>query len=164
MKEKKMLIIGFGDEREAAAAIGLFRAAGIRASANSEDLRKGSRFSLRGKSPVYIYSDDAEKADAVLDAAREFSDARKRRKKISLPPEEGTLEYLDMLVYDCRQYLMIAAGEIQSIEEEGSLALDEPTNDPKKIMLRLRRLKSQCMSVARKKSLDWEHHGGLGID
>lgn len=81
---------------------------------------------------------------------------------MKLPPEEGTLVFLDMLIHDCRQYLMIATGELKSIEEEGVLELDEPTEDIKKITIRLKRLKDQCMKIAGRPRLDWEHHGGLG--
>lgn len=60
-----------------------------------------------------------------------------------------------MLIHDCRQYLMIATGELKNNTEEGILDLDEPTNDIAKITIRLKRLKSQCMRFAGWKDLDW---------
>ncbi|MBI3313625.1 MAG: hypothetical protein HYZ83_05280 [Candidatus Omnitrophica bacterium] len=75
---------------------------------------------------------------------------------MKLPPDEGTLGFLDMLIHDCRQYLMIATGEIKSIEEEGELELDDPTEDIRKITIRLKRLKDQCMRIAGKRPLDWQ--------
>ena len=152
------------NEREAEAVVKLFRAVGIEASLNPNDLRKNSGLHYTGKkAPVYVYHKDADKAEALLEATRDFAQTLKKIKKITLPPEEGTLENLDMLIHDSRQYLMIATGELKSIEEEGSLELDEPTNDIKKITIRLKRLKSQCMAIAGKRPLDWEHHGGLGV-
>ena len=85
----------------------------------------------------------------------------KKRSKLQLPPKEGTPEFLDMLIHDCRQYLMIAEGKIKSIAEEGELELDEPTNDLFKIAIRLKRLKDQCMRQARRRPLDWQHNGRL---
>ena len=61
-----------------------------------------------------------------------------------------------MLIHDCRQYLMIATGELKSIEEEGELELDDHTEDIGKIALRLKRLKDQCMRIAGKRPLDWQ--------
>lgn len=81
--------------------------------------------------------------------------------KRKLPVAETKLYYLDMAIHDCRQYLMMAAGEIKSIEEEGELALDEPTQDITKITIRLKRLKDQCMRLAGKPPLDWIKGGGL---
>lgn len=75
---------------------------------------------------------------------------------VKLPPEEGTLVFLDMLIHDCRQYLMIATGELKSIEEEGELELDDPTEDIQKITIRLKRLKDQCMRMAGRRPLDWQ--------
>ena len=75
---------------------------------------------------------------------------------LKLPPDEGTLCFLDMLIHDCRQYLMIATGELKSIEEEGELALDDPTEDIEKITIRLKRLKDQCMRIAGKRPLNWQ--------
>lgn len=75
---------------------------------------------------------------------------------VKLPPEEGTMVFLDMLIHDCRQYLMIATGELKSIEEEGELELDDPTEDIHKITIRLKRLKNQCMRMAGKRPLDWQ--------
>lgn len=165
MKQEPIQILNMRDLREAKAAVRLFAAAGIRASTNSEELRMdGGVFSVRGGAAVFIFSKDAARAEAVLEAAHEFLAAGKASKKLELPPREGTLEFLDMLVHDCRQYLMIAAGEIGSIEEEGDLRLDAPTNDPKKIAIRLKRLKSQCMSAAGKQPLDWQHGGGLASE
>lgn len=150
--------------REAKAVVRLFRSAGIKASTEISDLKKNSGLWYGGKkTPLYIDCKDADKADTILEAARDFAKALKKIKKITLPPEEGTLENLDMLIHDCRQYLMIAAGELKSIEEEGSLELDDPTNDIRKITIRLKRLKAQCMIMAGKKPLDWEHHGGLDL-
>ena len=73
------------------------------------------------------------------------------------PPEEKSLGFLDMLIHDCRQYLMIATGELKSLEEEGELALDDPTEDIEKMTIRLKRLKDQCMRIAGRRSLDWQH-------
>jgi len=164
MKPKATLQMDVRNQREAEAVVRLFRSAGIPASTDIHDLRKIPGYFYGGKkTPVYVYSKDARKAHALLRAARNFAEALKKIKKITLPPEEGTLENLDMLIHDSRQYLMIAAGEIKSIEEEGALAFDEPTNDIKKITIRLKRLKSQCMTMAGKRPLDWEHHGGLDL-
>lgn len=164
MKETEILIMIVRNPREAEAVTRLFRSAGIKASTEIGDLKKNSGLWYGGKkTPVYIDYKHADKADAVLKAARDFAEALKKIKKITLPPEEGTLENLDMLIHDCRQYLMIATGELKSIEEEGSLELDDPTNDIKKITIRLKRLKAQCMIMAGKKPLDWEHHGGLDL-
>ena len=75
---------------------------------------------------------------------------------MQLPPEEGTLGFLDMLIHDCRQYLMIATGELKGIDEEGELELDDPTEDIHKITIRLKRLKNQCMRQAGRRPLDWQ--------
>ena len=75
---------------------------------------------------------------------------------LQLPPEEGTLGFLDMLIHDCRQYLMIAIGEIKDIDEEGELELEDPTEDIHKITIRLKRLKDQCMRQAGSRPLDWQ--------
>ena len=75
---------------------------------------------------------------------------------ITLPPAEGTLAFLDMLFHDSRQYLMIAAGELESIKEEGTLELDGPATDIEKITIRLKRLKDQCARQARRPPLDWQ--------
>lgn len=164
MKEKAILQMDFRNQREAEAVVRLFQAAGMKAATNINDLRKSPGYFYGGKkTPVYVYAKDGSKAHSLLRAARDFADTLKRIKKITLPPEDGTLEELDMLIHDCRQYLMIATGELKSIEEEGTLALDEPTNDIKKITIRLKRLKDQCMRMAGRIPLDWEQHGGLDL-
>ncbi len=66
---------------------------------------------------------------------------------MKLPPDENTLGFIDMEIHDCRQYLMIATGELSDITEEGPLAQDDPTEDIQKICERLKKLKSQCMQM-----------------
>lgn len=68
-----------------------------------------------------------------------------------------SFEDLDMLIHDCRQYLALARGEIESIAEEPDiLAMDEPSSDPLIVLDRLRRLKDDCMRVAGERPLDWK--------
>lgn len=66
------------------------------------------------------------------------------------------IEELDILIHDCRQYLMIAAGEIKSIEEEGILADEQPTESLAEITHRLKKLKDQCMRIAGLTPLNWQ--------
>jgi hypothetical protein len=143
----------FPDQEWADEAVDLLRAAGIKAVTKVDGL-------ITEGVPIIVRPTESRRARAVLDRARRFG---RTRKKIKLPPEEGTLENLDMLIHDCRQYLMIATGELKSIEEEGVLELEEVTNDPFKLAIRLKRLKSQCMRQAGLRGLDWEHGGGLGF-
>lgn len=154
----------YRDPEEADLACRLLAAAGIKAATNTEDLgRPGFHYAGKGV-PLYIEHKDSGRADEVLELARKlWQSVTAKKKKPLLPPEEGTLVNLDMLIHDCRQYLMIATGELKSIEEEGVLALDEPTEDIRKITIRLKRLKSQCMRMAGKTGLDWEHGGGLDV-
>ena len=153
-----VLSIPMGTNYEAAkAAVELLKAAGIKASIDAQGVGRPGLYSERAT--VWILYRDRLKADKVLLAARKYM--RERKKKVTLPPEIGSLEYLDMLVHDCRQYLMIATGELKSIEEEGELELDDPTNDSEKIAIRLKRLKGQCMKMAGRIGLDWEHGGGM---
>ena len=72
---------------------------------------------------------------------------------MKLPPDINTLGFIDMEIHDCRQYLLIAAGVIKDITEEGPLAEEEPTDDIKKICERLIKLKSQCMHIANRSDL-----------
>ncbi len=68
---------------------------------------------------------------------------------MKLPPDRGTLGYLDMLIFDCRQYLYIKAGVIDDITQEGPMADEKPTDDIFKITARLEKLKSMCMQAPR---------------
>ncbi len=144
----------FRRKAQAEAAVALLEVSGIKAAISPEDLGRGD-ISYGGKGvPLFVYRKDSQKASGVLERAALF--AAKALKTIQLPPEEGTLEFLDMLIHDCRQYLMIVIGELKSIEEEGELELDEPTNDIEKITIRLKRLKSQCARMTGRKPLDWQ--------
>jgi len=150
----------YPDKTQAETAAKLLNAAGIKASTRSADLGHAGFRSGGRKTPLLIFYKDAERADLILALARDL-EAQYVKGPPHLPPDEGTMEFLDMLIHDCRQYLLIATGKIKSIEEEGELALDEPTKDIRKVTIRLKRLKSQCMGMARKLPLDWEHGGGL---
>ena len=150
----------FANQAMADAAIRLLKAAGIQASDDPKDLgRKDIHIKQRGI-PLVVFGKDTHRAGKILELSRKF-ELRKKKGPPSLPPEDGTLENLDMLIHDCRQYLMIATGELKGIEEEGELALDDPTNDIEKIEIRLKRLKDQCMGFAGRQPLDWQHEGGL---
>lgn len=152
----------YRDEGQARDAIQLLKAAGIRASLDSSALGKSCpKIHTANGFQLWVRGEDAARASEILDLARRFA---RLRKKFQLPPEEGTVEFLDMMVHDCRQYLMIATGKLKDISEEGELELDEPTNDLYKIAIRLKRLKEQCMRQAGGMPLDWEHGGGLGTD
>lgn len=155
-----VLQIPMGPNKEKArAAVELLRLCGIKASCDARGVGRPDLFGPEGEAAVWVLKRDGLKADKVLYAAGKYLIARE--KKVALPPEFGTLEYLDMLIHDCRQYLMIAAGELKDIDEEGELALDDPTNDIEKITIRLKRLKGQCMKVTGRPRLDWEHGGGM---
>lgn len=138
---------------QAEAAIRLLEACGIKAATEAKKL--GNPVLYGGKeTPLYVLHKHSWQASDILELATIL--ASKSSKTVQLPPEEGTLEMLDMLIHDCRQYLMIATGELKSIEEEGELELDDPTNDLEKITIRLKRLKDQCMRQARLRPLDWQ--------
>ena len=163
-KQKLVDICGFNQcatEAEAKTTIRLLAEAGIKAATDTSELRPGHRLIYTGKGIVlWVYKQDRERAHKVIDLA--FKMVRERnRGPLKLPPDDSTLENLDMLIHDCRQYLMIATGELKDITEEGELDLDDPTNDIEKIEIRLKRLKSQCMRQAGRIGLDWEHGGGL---
>ena len=153
------------DQEVTKAAVKLLRASGIKASTDPGDLGRPdvvslpNPFSMEGEVTVWIPRQDSDKAHEVLRWAMRYG--HRRQKRVTLPPEMGTLEYLDMLIHDSRQYLMIVTGEIKSIEEEGTLALEEPTNDIEKISIRLKRLKGQCMALTGRQGLDWERGGGM---
>mgnify|MGYP001595929028 CR=1 FL=1 len=150
--------MGPGKER-ARTAVALLRACGIKASTDARGVGRPDIWRPEGEAAVFILKRDALKVDKILQAAGKY--LIERKKEISLPPEFGTLEYLDMLIHDCRQYLMIATGELKNIDEEGELALDDPTNDIEKITIRLKRLKGQCMKMSGRIGLDWETGGGM---
>ena len=107
---------------------------------------------------LWIWLKDSSRAGEVLRRARKFAT---KKEAATYPAEEGTLALLDELIHDCRQYLMMATGELKSIEEEGTLALEDPTSDIWKITIRLKRLKDQCVRLAGKTPLDWIKGGGL---
>ena len=154
-KKKRLLLMEkFTAKEQAQDAVRLLRATGIKASTKAADFGKEyAGFGIQGRTPLFVWGSDHDRAREILDQALLFS---RPRKKVQIPPQEGTPEYLDMLIHDCRQYLMIATGELKSIEEEGTLDLDEPTNDLFKLMIRLRRLKDQCMRQAGRRPLDWQ--------
>ena len=102
---------------------------------------------------LWILLRDRDQAVEILEGARKVELAKR---PLKLPPREGTLEFLDMLIHDCRQYLMIAAGELKSIDEEGELELDGPTQDIDRITIRLKRLKDQCLRMTGRTPLDWQ--------
>lgn len=155
------MIREYRTRHQAEAAARLLEACGIKAATSAAALGRPD-VSFAGKStPVIVDLKDSRRASEIIERAVLF--AAKSAKNVQLPPEEGTLELIDMLIHDCRQYLMIANGELKSIEEEGALALDDPTNDIEKITIRLKRLKDQCMGMTGRKPLDWQHEGGLGL-
>lgn len=132
----------------------LLRLAEIPVSISVND--KSNERGMRTKHPtLWVPSEDARRAEKILETSRKLE--RKIAKgPLKLPPDENTLGFLDMLIHDCRQYLMIATGELKSIQEEGELELDDPTEDIEKITIRLKRLKDQCMRQARRRPLDWQ--------
>jgi hypothetical protein len=150
----------------ALAAVKLLKAAGIKASIDAKDFGRkelaGVRFGGRG-TRILVWTRQVHKSNVLLELSARL-ERLKKKGGIMLPPEENTLENLDMLIHDCRQYLFIAEGKIKSIEEEGELELDDPTNDIEKITIRLKRLKDQCMRAAGGQPLDWQHGGGLNLD
>lgn len=148
----------FTDKEQAEDAVALLNAAGIKAGTDARDFGSGVYYAGKATA-IYVWYEDGRKAREILERARLFA---RPRKSVQIPPEEGMPEFLDMLIHDCRQYLMIATGELKNIEEEGELDLDDPTNDLFKIGIRLKRLKDQCMQQAGYRPLDWEHGGGLG--
>jgi hypothetical protein len=132
-------------------AIAYLRKHGIRAATDSRELGGRSFYTGQGVA-LWVLAKDARKAGKILDGwVRE----RKSLRSLTLCPEEGTLDFLEMLIHDCRQYLMIATGEIKDISEEGTLALDDPSGDIEIITLRLKRLKDQCMRMAGRRPLNW---------
>ena len=159
--EQILNIERFPQKEQAGLAVQLLRACGIEAATDNRYFHPGAGLIFSpGKTLLWIRMKDSRRADKILELARLFG---RPWKKVALPTQEGTMEFLDELIHDCRQYLMIATGELKSISEEGELALDEPTNDISKISIRLKRLKDQCMRQAGGIPLDWEHGGGLGI-
>jgi len=152
-------ITRYRDKAQAQDAIRLLKAAGIRAEMDNTAFGKEyGKIITKDRFPLWVRMEESERASEVLELAILFA---RPRKKFQLPPEEGTAEFLDMMVHDCRQYLLIATGEIKDISEEGELELDDPTQDLYKIGIRLKRLKSQCMRQAGLRPLDWQHGGGL---
>lgn len=153
----------FPDKEQAGAVVRLLAACGIKVATDPAQLgRKGFSYFGEGVA-LYCRSKDSKTIHRILEISRRLEVLRDKG-PIKLPPDEGTLECLDMLIHDCRQYLMIATGEIKTIEEEGVLALEDPTNDIHKITIRLKRLKDQCMRQAGGTPLDWQHGGGMGVE
>ena len=74
--------------------------------------------------------------------------ALEKKYGMKLPPDKNTLGFIDMEIHDCRQYLMIATGELKDVIEEGVLIKDAPTDDIRKICKHLKKLKDQCMRMA----------------
>lgn len=153
-------IARYRDPRQARDAVRLLQAAGIRAETDTSAFGKAyGKVITEDAVALWVRMEDRTRAHEVLELARCFT---RPRKKFQLPPEEGTVEFVDMMVHDCRQYLLMAEGKIKDITEEGELELDEPTNDLYKIAIRLKRLKGQCMRQAGLRPFDWQHGGGLG--
>ena len=145
----------YKDKAKAEAAVALLKTCGIKAATDVKAFgRKENIFSTEETSLWVGGQKDARQASDVLELAARF--ATQPDEILTLPPEEGTMVFLDMLIHDCRQYLMIATGELKSIKEEGELDLDDPTNDIEKITIRLKRLKDQCMRMTGRKPLDWQ--------
>lgn len=141
-------------KQTAEAAAELLALVGIKVSISTMD-KANERGILSKKPTIWVPSKDAERARKILETSRKLE--RKIQKgPMKLPPDENTLGFLDMLIHDCRQYLMIATGELKDITEEGELDLDDPTEDIEKITIRLKRLKSQCMRQAGLRGLDWQ--------
>ena len=132
-------------------AVAYLRKHGIRAVTDARQL--GSPMMYLGEGvALWVKAKDIRKAGKILGGwVRE----RKGLRSLTLCPEEGTLDFLDMLIHDCRQYLMIATGEIKSISGEGTLALDDPSGDIEIITIRLKRLKDQCMRMAGRRPVNW---------
>jgi len=153
-------IVRYRDKGQLRDAIILLKAAGIQAETDTLAFGKAyGKTITKGAFSLWVRDGDHDRASEVLELACRFA---RPRKKFQLPPEEGTVEFVDMMVHDCRQYLLIATGELKNISEEGELDLDDPTNDLFKIAIRLKRLKEQCMRQAGLRPLDWQHGGGLG--
>lgn len=79
---------------------------------------------------------------------KDWDSPEEKKYGMKLPPDKGTLGFLDMEIHDCRQYLLIAEGVLKDITEEGPLLQDDPTEDINKICDRVIKLKSQCMRMA----------------
>lgn len=135
-------------------AIAYLKRHGIKAATEAREISKEHAGSFYGGQGVAIFvsARESRKAGEIL---YEWARKRKDLRSLTLCPEEGTLDFLEMLIHDCRQYLMIATGEIKDISEEGVLELDDPSGDIEIITLRLKRLKDQCMRMAGRRPLDW---------
>jgi hypothetical protein len=154
----------FPNKEQAGVVVRLLAACGIKAATDPAKLGHKGKIIYAGKGvPLYCRREDSEKIHRVLELSRRLEVLRDKG-PVKLPPDEGTLEFLDMLIHDCRQYLMIATGEIKTIAEEGVLALEEPTKDIHKITIRLKRLKDQCLRQTGRTPLDWQHGGGMGVE
>ena len=141
-------------------AIALLRQHGIKAATEAGKISKehaGTFYGGEGAA-LYVSAKDSQKASKILEG---WSKKRGDMKSLTIYPENATLDLLDMLIHDCRQYLMIATGELKDISEEGVLELEDPTHDIEKITIRLKRLKDQCMRMAGRRPLDWIKGGGL---
>lgn len=132
-------------------AIAYLRKHGIRAVTDSRKLGGRSFYTGQGVA-LWVLTKDSDKAGKLLQG---WSRKRKDLQSLTVYPEDATLDLLDMLIHDCRQYLMIATGELKDISEEGTLELDDPSGDIEIITLRLKRLKDQCMRMAGRRPLNW---------
>ena len=132
-------------------AIAYLRKHGIRAATDSRELGGRSFYTGQGVA-LWVVVEDGRRAGRIL---ADWSRKRKDLRSLTVYPENGTLDMLEMLIHDCRQYLMIATGEIKDISEEGTLELDDPSGDIEIITLRLKKLKDQCMRMAGRRPLDW---------
>jgi hypothetical protein len=137
-------------------AVALLRKHGILAATDTRKLGKNiPQYFYDGKGKafaVWVKAKDSRKAGKLLEG---WSRKRGDMRSLTVYPEDATLDLLDMLIHDCRQYLMVATGEIKNISEEGVLELDEPSGDIEIVTLRLKRLKDQCMRMAGRRPLDW---------
>ncbi len=137
-------------------ASAFLRKHGIRAATDTRQLGKNVPqcfYDGKGKAfALWVKAKDMRKAGKLLEG---WSKKRGDMRSLTVYPEDGTLDLLDMLIHDCRQYLMIATGELKDISEEGVLELDDPSGDIEIITLRLKRLKDQCMRMAGRRPLDW---------
>lgn len=133
-------------------AIALLRKHGIRAATASRKLGGAPILSDKKVFPIWVRAKDSRKASKILEG---WPKQRGDMRSLTVYPEDATLDLLDMLIHDCRQYLMIATGELKDISEEGTLELDEPSGDIEIITLRLKRLKDQCMRMTGRRPLDW---------
>lgn len=135
-------------------AIAFLRKHGIRAATDTRKLGKNMPWCMyTGEAfAVWVKAKDSRRAGKILEG---WSRKRGDMRSLTVYPEDATLDLLDMLIHDCRQYLMIATGEIKGISEEGVLELDAPSGDIEIITLRLKRLKDQCMRMAGRRPLDW---------